>query len=56
MSRKLIQERILKVQFDPQLTAEQVEKTLTALADYFRACGGIGFAVEDLEAGDWDFR
>jgi hypothetical protein len=34
------------IAFDPSLTPEQVKGVLTALADYYRACGGAGFAVE----------
>jgi len=34
------------ITFDPSLTPEQVKGVLTALADYYRACGGVGFEVE----------
>jgi DNA-binding NtrC family response regulator len=34
------------VAFDPLLSAEQITAALTALADYYRACGGVGFRVE----------
>jgi hypothetical protein len=36
----------LTVTFDPQLTPEQIVATLTALADYYRACGGIGLPAD----------
>lgn len=36
--------------FSPRLTEEQVKATLFAIADYFRACGGVGLQAEfDLE-------
>ena len=38
--------------FAPDLSAHQVKATLAALADYYRACGGVGlqmdFEVEDV--------
>ena len=34
------------VTFQPDLTPEQVKDVLTALADYFRGCGGIGLRIE----------
>jgi hypothetical protein len=36
----------LRVSFAPELSAAQVTGSLQALADYFRACGGIGLRVE----------
>lgn len=36
----------LTVSFDPSLSAEQIEKILTALANYYRACGGVGLSAE----------
>jgi hypothetical protein len=36
----------LRISFAPDLSADQVSGALTALADYFRACGGIGLRVE----------
>jgi hypothetical protein len=32
--------------FDPDLTPEQVRQTLSALAEYYRACGGLGLKIE----------
>jgi len=32
--------------FDPQLSPEQIKGTLSALADYYRMCGGVGLEVE----------
>jgi Domain of unknown function (DUF4062) len=37
--------------FAPDLSADQVEATLAALADYYRACGGIGLRM-DFEVAD----
>jgi hypothetical protein len=34
------------VTFDSELSQEQVKATLEALANYYRACGGIGFDIE----------
>ena len=34
------------IRFDPELSAEQIKAALTALADYYRACGGVGLEVE----------
>jgi hypothetical protein len=39
-------ESVIVVTFDPSLSGEQVEATLTALANYFRQCGGIGLPAE----------
>lgn len=36
----------LSITFDPSLSAEQIEIALTALADYYRACGGAGLPAE----------
>jgi hypothetical protein len=36
----------IEITFAPELTAEQVEGTLTALANYFRKCGGVGLSAE----------
>lgn len=33
------------ITFDPSLSAEQIEATLTALADFYRVCGGVGLAA-----------
>jgi hypothetical protein len=39
-----------EVKFSPGLSREQIATSLSALADYFRACGGIGLQSEfDLE-------
>lgn len=38
------------VEFDPALSPEEIRVSLTALADYYRACGGIGLKVDvDLQ-------
>jgi len=34
------------IAFAPELPPEQVSSTLGALANYYRACGGVGFRVE----------
>lgn len=39
----------LTIDLDPSLTGEQVLATLTALANYYRACGGLGLPID---AGD----
>lgn len=39
-------EPVIVVTFDSSLSGEQVEATLTALANYFRRCGGIGLPAE----------
>jgi hypothetical protein len=36
----------LFVTFDPSLSAEQIQRTLTALAQYYRACGGVGLPAD----------
>jgi DNA-binding NtrC family response regulator len=36
----------LSIEFDPSLSPEQIASTLTALANYYRACGGVGLPVE----------
>lgn len=35
-----------EIAFAPELSPNQIKGTLTALAEYYRACGGIGFAVD----------
>jgi hypothetical protein len=35
-----------EIQFHPDLSKEQIEKSFAALADYYRACGGTGLRVE----------
>ncbi len=40
----------LILQFDPSLSPQSISATLVALADYYRACGGLGFLVDDLHA------
>jgi len=37
-----------RIVFDPGMTIEQITGTLTALANYFRECGGVGLPA-DLE-------
>jgi hypothetical protein len=39
-------ESVIVVTFDPSLSGDQVEATLTALANYFRHCGGVGLSAE----------
>jgi TIR domain len=34
------------ISFDPDLSPEQIRSTLQALADYYRACGGVGFEID----------
>jgi CheY-like chemotaxis protein len=36
----------LSIAFDPRLKPGQITEVLTALADYYRACGGVGFQIE----------
>lgn len=36
----------LQITFDEGLSTEQIKSTLTALAKYYRACGGVGLSVE----------
>jgi DNA-binding winged helix-turn-helix (wHTH) protein len=38
-----------EIHFDPDFAPQEVKEILTALADYYRACGGAGLAL-DLEA------
>lgn len=42
---RLVNEELI-VTFDPSLSAGQIKATLTALAAYFRACGGVGLPAE----------
>jgi hypothetical protein len=37
------------ISFDPALTPDQITAALAALADYYRACGGVGFLVDLVE-------
>jgi hypothetical protein len=34
------------ISFDPDLSPTQVKAVLQALADYYRACGGVGFKID----------
>lgn len=34
------------ITFDREVSPDQVKRTLTALGDFFRACGGIGFEID----------
>jgi len=36
----------LFITFDQSLSADQIKRTLTALAAYYRACGGVGLPAE----------
>ncbi|HEX3104940.1 MAG TPA: DUF4062 domain-containing protein [Terriglobales bacterium] len=44
------------IAFDPELSEDQVRTTFHALSEYFRACGGVGLAVEferqEVQVGD----
>jgi hypothetical protein len=42
---------IFNIVFAPDLSADQVKATLAALADYYRACGGVGLRM-DFEIAD----
>lgn len=37
---------VIVITFDPGLSGDQVEATLTALANYYRHCGGVGLPAE----------
>lgn len=39
----------LNITFDPSLSVEQMEVALTALSDYYRACGGVGLKLSPTE-------
>lgn len=41
----------LEIAFEESISAEDVKGALTALADYFRACGGLGLRVDE-----WDLE
>jgi len=45
-----------RIAFDPDLSEHQVRAAFQALADYYRACGGLGLAVdferEEITVGD----
>jgi hypothetical protein len=34
------------ITFDPTLSSERIKATLEALAEYYRACGGVGLDIE----------
>ena len=34
------------IEFDPSLSPSVIQSTLSALADYYRACGGVGFEID----------
>jgi len=34
------------ITFDPAVSPERIKATLEALADYYRACGGVGLDIE----------
>ncbi len=40
------EEPAIVVTFDPSLSGDQVEAALTALANYYRQCGGVGLPAE----------
>ena len=40
------EEPVIVVTFDPSLSGKQVQATLTALANYYRQCGGVGLPAE----------
>jgi hypothetical protein len=33
------------IAFAPELSVEQIKAALTAIADYYRKCGGVGFRI-----------
>jgi hypothetical protein len=39
-------EHDFSITFDPALSPERIKATLEALAEYFRACGGVGLDIE----------
>ena len=42
----LLGEPEIEISFASDLTEQQIKSTLEAVADYYRACGGIGFEVK----------
>lgn len=46
-----IPSQMFNIVFAPDLSADQVKATLAALADYYRACGGVGLRM-DFEVAD----
>jgi hypothetical protein len=44
------------ISFHPELSAQQVQIALQALADFYRSCGGVGFKIDfellDVLVGD----
>ena len=44
--RRTILATDFEIGFDPELSEAQVKGVFTALADYYRACGGVGLSVE----------
>lgn len=39
----------VEVTFAPDVGADDIKFALDALADYYRACGGVGFRIDDCE-------
>jgi hypothetical protein len=39
-------ENTIEIRFDPLLSSKQIVGVLEALANYYRACGGVGLTVE----------
>src|SRR5271157_260107 len=45
-SREPSAESDFTITFAPELSVEQIETALAALADYYRSCGGVGFRID----------
>lgn len=43
--KEAVRDQDFDIHFDPGFSADEVKKILTALATYYRACGGVGFEV-----------
>ncbi len=43
INSQFVREREVEFRFDPRIPGHVIKKVLTALADYYRACGGAGF-------------
>jgi hypothetical protein len=47
MKRLLLNDKAdFRLTFQPDVSPEQLKGVLTALADYFRACGGVGLRID----------
>jgi hypothetical protein len=38
-----------RISFDPDLSPDHIKNVLSALADYYRECGGVGLQVNSIE-------